>query len=129
MVHPQALINMFGYNAELTNKQLADATHEESLLPLPFEANCLNWVWAISISSRTMALQLVGTQPLWTDAQRVRYRYGSPNSTEGGVGVIRLAMLLTIFNQAQEHLVDGFHQMTYQDMCEPSGYHDNSVGG
>lgn len=128
MVHPQALIKMFGYNAELINKQLSDMTHDESLLQLPFEGNCLNWILGHIISSRTMALQFVGVQPLWTDAQRARYRHGSPNIIEDGVEVMRLETLLTTFNESQERLVAGLHQMTYQDMCQPSGYRDNLVG-
>lgn len=43
MIHPQSLTKLYGYNAELINCQTQGMPHEESLLQLPFEGNCLNW--------------------------------------------------------------------------------------
>jgi hypothetical protein len=128
MIHPNALIKMFGYNAELINRQTADMTHEESLLQPPFDANCLNWVLGHIISSRSMALERVGEQPVWDVFTRARYRNASPPITGDGEGVLRLETLLIDFNRSQEWLIRGLSRMTYDDMCQPSGYSDNTVG-
>ena len=128
MLHPKALIKMFAYNVELVNKQTAAMTHQESLLQLPFEANCLNWVLGHIVSSRTLPLQLLGEQALWTDRQRARYRHGSANILRDGEGVIKLRDLVADLNLSHQRLVDGLSRMSYDEMCRPSGYRDNTLG-
>lgn len=128
MVHPHALIKLYGYNATLINKQTAALTHEESLLQLPFDGNSLNWILGHLVSSRTLPLRLVGQEPVWTEEQRTRYRHGSSTVTADGEGVMRLETVLADFNGSQERLVAGLVQMNYEDMCRPSGYQDNTIG-
>ncbi|MEM8861475.1 MAG: DinB family protein [Chloroflexota bacterium] len=128
MIHPQALIKTFGYNAELVNKQLIGMTHAESLVKFPVEANCLNWVLGHIVSSRTMALQKVGQGPVWTTEERVPYRFGSSNWGDDGPNIYRLEKLLADFNLSQERLVTGLHGMTYEELCQPSGYGRNTEG-
>lgn len=128
MVHPSALIKLYGYNAELINKQTAGLSHKQSLLQLPFDGNSLNWILGHLVSSRTLPLRLVGEEPIWTEEQRVRYRHGSRSVAGSGNGVIRLEELLADFNRSQERLVAGIGRMSYEKMCRPSGYQDNTVG-
>jgi uncharacterized damage-inducible protein DinB len=128
MVHPQALMKLYGYNVTLINKQTADLSHEESLLQLPFDGNSLNWILGHLVSSRTLPLRLVGQAGVWTEAQRARYRHGSANVTADGEGILRLETLLADLNQSQERLVAGLAGMSYEEMCRPSGYQDNTVG-
>ena len=102
--------------------------HEESLLQPPFEGNSLNWVLGHINSSRTRVLQLVREEPVWSEAQRVRYRNGSSSITADGDGVFKLEGLLADYNESQVRLVRGLERMTYDDMCQPSGFSVNSVG-
>ncbi|HLF89070.1 MAG TPA: hypothetical protein VI451_09010 [Anaerolineales bacterium] len=78
MIHPQALIKMFGYNLKLIVEQLTGMTHEESLFQPPFEGNCINWVLGHLVSSRSTPMKLIGAQPVWTDEQRRFYKHGPP---------------------------------------------------
>ena len=128
MIHPQALIKLFAYNAELITKQGATLSHTDSLVQLPFEGNCFNWILGHIISSRSWALQLVGEQAVWTETQRARYRHGSPPIRADGPGVFDLTELLQAFQQSQTRLVNGLHRMSYEMMCQPSGYRENSIG-
>jgi hypothetical protein len=128
MVHPKALIKMYTYNIELIINQTAGMTHEESLLQLPFEGNSLNWVLGHIISSRSFPLGLVGEQAVWTDIQRTHYRHGSANIKCDGEGVIKLGDLLVDLNLSQERLVNGLNRKSYDDMCRPSGFKNNTVG-
>lgn len=125
MIHPQALVKMFAYSAELINKQTAGMTHEESLLQLPFAANCLNWVLGHVVSSRTFPLRFVGEEPVWSDAQRACYRHGSANVRGDEAGVIKLEELVAAFNLSQGRLDSGLARLSFDDMCRPSGYRDN----
>src|SRR5687768_17967626 len=107
MVHPQALIKLYGYNITLINKQTAGMRHAESLLQLPFDGNSLNWIVGHLVSSRTLPLRLVGQEPVWTEEQRARYRHGSASVTAEGKGVRRLETLLADLNRSQERLIAG----------------------
>ena len=127
MVHPQALIKLYGYNVTLINKQTAGLTHEESLLQVPY-GNSLNWILGHLVSSRTLPLRLVGQEPVWAEEQRTRYRHGSTSVTADGAGVIQLETLLADLNRSQERLIAGLEGMSYEAMCRPSGYQDNTVG-
>lgn len=127
MVHPKALQKLFSYNAELINKQIVGMTHEESVLQLPFAANCLNWVLGHIVSARTFPLQFVGENPVWTDEQRAVYRYGSSNRGDED-NVIKLEELMVAFNLSQERLISGLNRLNYDDMCQPSGYRENTIG-
>ena len=128
MIHPQALIKMFGYNAELIIKQSADMSHAESLLVPSFEANTFNWVLGHIVSARSIPLRNVREEPIWTDEQRARYRNGSDNIVADGEGVFLLGELVAVFKLSQERLLTGLDRMTYEDMCKPSGYQDNTMG-
>jgi hypothetical protein len=128
VIHPNALIKLYDYNIELIQKQTDGMTHAESLLQPPFEANCLNWILGHLVSSRTRALMHVGEEPVWTDAQRARYRNGSEPITAEGEGVMLLEALLSDMNESHRRLVRGLQRMTYDDMCQPTGFNNESIG-
>lgn len=128
MIEPQSLIKLFGYNAELINKQTAGMTHAESLLQLPFEGNCLNWILGHIVSTRTTVLKLVEENPVWTDEQRARYRGGSVNITKDSEEVFLLEELVAAYNLSQERLIRGLNRSTYEDMCRPSELRGGTVG-
>jgi hypothetical protein len=126
MIHPQALIKMFGYNLRLIDEQITGMTHEESLFQSPIEGNCINWVLGHLVSSRTTPLKLIGAQPVWTEVQRRFYRNGSlQHETEG---IFPLGELVKAIYLTQERLISRLQQLTYEDMCIPSGYQDNTIG-
>ncbi|MFW5690898.1 MAG: DinB family protein [Chloroflexota bacterium] len=124
-----ALKTLYGYNAALLNRQLEGMTHAHSLMQLPFEGNCLNWVVGHLISSRIRALELVGEQPVWTDAERARYRFGSAPIREDGPGVLPLETLCDTFNESQVRLLRGLDRSTPERLAEPSSFRGQTVGG
>ena len=103
-------------------------SHEESLQVPPFEANTYNWVLGHIISSRSFPLRYLGEEPVWTEKQRSRYRNGSSNIASDGQGVFLLEELVVAFKLSQDRLLSGLKSMTYDDMCKPSGYQDNTIG-
>ena len=128
MIHPQALHKLFSYNAELITKQGTAMSHADSLVQLPFEGNCFNWILGHIVSSRSGALQLIGEQAVWTDTQRARYRHGSQPIRSDGPGVLSLSDLLQAFDESQTRLISGLSRMSYEEMCQPSGYQANTIG-
>lgn len=128
MIQPDALLQLFRYNHQLVTQQMAEITHAESLMQPPFEANCLNWLLGHIISSRSSVLRMVGQPSVWTEEQRSRYRYGSEPITQADNGVLRLETLLSDFNVSQERLTMGLAGMSYDDLCQPSGFNNNTLG-
>ena len=58
MIHPQALVKMFGYSGELINRQTSDMTHEESLAYFHFhEAHHVGQILYLA--------QFAGKQGVW----------------------------------------------------------------
>jgi hypothetical protein len=118
---------MFAYNVELIMKQTEAVTHEESLIQPPFEGNCLNWTLGHIISARSRVLQSVGQTPIWNDVKRARYRSGTAPIVEDGQGILKLDVLRADLCRSQELLAQGLETMTYEDMCQPSGFENNTV--
>lgn len=125
MLHPHALIKLFGYNAELITKQAASVAHEESLRVLPFAPQSFNWMLGHIISARTWPLNLVHAAPVWSDEQRAPYRFGSAADTKDA---LPLHDLLDAFSLSHERLVHGLNGASYDAMCQPSGYGENTLG-
>jgi uncharacterized damage-inducible protein DinB len=128
MLHPQALIQLFGHNAIIIEKQLVGITHEQSLIQPVNTPNSLNWLLGHMVSSRTIALERVKAEPVWSDEGRLRYRNGSAPITSDGEGVLRFEKILADFRLSQERLIRGLSSMTYEQMSEPTGYNDQAVG-
>lgn len=128
MLHPQAVTKLFDYNIRLLNKQTERLTHADSLVQPNFDGNSINWIIGHLISSRTHALMRVGEQPVWDDDTRARYRHRSAPISDDEPGVLPLETLLRDINESQRRLVAGLSQMTYDQMCQPSGYEDKTIG-
>ncbi len=126
MIHPQAFIKMFGYNASLIHKQVARLQHIDSLKQPDNLPNSLNWLVGHIISARTRVLDLVNEAPVWTDDVRVRYRSGSESIREDGDGVLLFEQLLKDFDETQERLVKGLSSITLEELSQLSGFEDNT---
>ena len=64
-------------NTWLIKRLIADLSHEESVLQLPFPGNCVNWILGHILVSRHNTLQLLGAQPIWDQETLARYGSGS----------------------------------------------------
>lgn len=73
----QELIDSYETNTWLTHHHIDSISDEESLLQLPFEANCLNWVVGHIIARRNSVLDALGLPELWEEEISARYRTGS----------------------------------------------------
>jgi hypothetical protein len=127
MIHPDALVKLFEYNALLVNKQLVGMSDAECLLHPPFTDDCINWLLGHMISARTRVLGVVDRPPVWDDAKRARYKSGAAPVTELGNGVLPIEVLLSDFNVSQQRLVDGLQHTTFEQLSKMSGYEKNTV--
>jgi hypothetical protein len=57
--------------------QTEGITDAESLLQLPFRANCMNWVVGHLMVQREFVLELLNASPVWGEAEMSRYHTNS----------------------------------------------------
>jgi uncharacterized damage-inducible protein DinB len=74
-------------NQWVVDHQTAGLSHEDGLLQLPFQGNCLNWVLGHVTESRIGMLDKLGKtaswEKEWTEEWRARYRFDSEPVTDG----------------------------------------------
>jgi len=125
-MNAQALIKGIGYNAEVIHEQLKDVNHEESLVQPIKNSHSINWLLGHIISYRTIPLRRVQADPVWTEEQRGRYRNGSAPIGADGEGVLKLPVLLALFDQTQERLITGLATLTDEYLASASDHGTNT---
>lgn len=71
------LSEQYAFQTSLIQLLVDDISHEENLLQLPFEANCMNWILGHILSRRQSSLVTLAAEPLWAEQQLSRYKTGS----------------------------------------------------
>ena len=106
-------------NTWLIQHTVEGLTHAESVLQLPFKANCLNWVLGHILAGRQITLEVLGGAALWDEATVARYRGGSAPVTDGtdDGGVRHLDALLADVTQSQSLLDEALGACTAADLA------------
>jgi hypothetical protein len=102
--HPDKLIQLYQRTQWIIDHQTEGLTHADSLLQLPFRANCMNWVLGHLLVYRDKALELLGKAPILSANETQRYRRESEPLTDGE-SALPLDTLLTALRQSSERLV------------------------
>jgi hypothetical protein len=72
-----AVIDDYEFNTWLIHRQVDGVSDEASLLQLPFEANCLNWILGHIVWRRNTVLSTLGLDPIWDDETVAKYKTDS----------------------------------------------------
>ncbi len=104
MITPIHLAEAYARNVNIIKMQTEGLSQADSLLQLPFRANCMNWVVGHIVTNRHNVLKLLeGAHPV--EAERVkRYTRESQPVTRAEAGVLPLAELLELLEQAQAQM-------------------------
>ena len=120
MIDPQLLALHFGRSAKLLLTNLEGITHRHSLwMPSP-QANSINWLLGHIVASRSGFTQAIGFTPVWDEASRGRYGFGSEPIDRDGEGVFSLERLIADFNCAHDHLMVALRDQTFETLSGPS---------
>lgn len=79
-----AIIQDYEFHNLLILRFLEGISHEESVLPPPFEHNCLNWILGHIVANRSHVLETVGEDHSWQDEVRRLYHSGTSPVTPAG---------------------------------------------
>ena len=74
----QSVIDDYAFHTMLIHRFVVGITHEESVLQLPFEHNCMNWILGHIVNNRSHALETVGATHDWQDEVRALYHTETP---------------------------------------------------
>jgi hypothetical protein len=73
----QVFQEQYAFQTSLIHNHIEHVTDIESLLQLPFEANCMNWIVGHILARRHSAIDALGEGPFWDEDKLARYRSGS----------------------------------------------------
>ena len=104
MIDAKSLAGAFSRNAEIIKMQAEGLSHQDSLLQLPFRANCLNWVVGHIISNRLHVFKLLKVEHLIDEQTFKRYARESEPILRDGVGVLAFEALIHSLEQSQKYL-------------------------
>ena len=124
MITLQNLTDAYGRNLEIIKMQTDGLTHEESLIQLPFRANCLNWVVGHILTNRCNILQLLGADDLRPGVNLDHYERESDPIQGPDEGVLVLSELLTHLETTQSRLVEALEKETEGSLERSAPYRD-----
>jgi len=104
MITNNQLTEAFERNVRIIQMQTKGLSQADSLLQMPFRANCMNWVLGHILVNRDSILKSLGEQPLLSDVEIEIYEQESKPLVEEGAGVIPLENMLDILQRGQESI-------------------------
>jgi hypothetical protein len=69
----QSIIQDYEFHTTLIHRFTDGVSHEESVLQLPFEHNCMNWILGHIVTNRSHVLETAGAEHAWGDQVRALY--------------------------------------------------------
>jgi hypothetical protein len=106
MIAVQDLAEFYARNVQIIKMQSEGLTHEDSLIQLPFRANCFNWVVGHLLANRYNILELLGVENPRGDLDTGHYERESDPITGEEEGVLPLEELIHLLEEAQTRLED-----------------------
>jgi hypothetical protein len=120
MITTTTLAAAYDRNVNIVKQQAEGLSHADSLIQLPFRANCLNWVVGHLVTNRITVLKLLEVQEFpFDEGSLTHYQYDSQPITADGEGVLSLDQLLTMLEQAQGIINTKMSALTDEVLSRP----------
>jgi hypothetical protein len=124
MIPIQSLIGFFDRNLEIIRMQTEGLSHEDSLIQLPFRANCLNWVVGHVLTNRRNIIQLLGEEDPLPGVDLDHYERESDPILGLDQGVLPLEDLLSYLEESQGILTGLLEKETADSLQRSASYRD-----
>lgn len=124
MINIQNLAAAYRRNLEIIKMQTEGLSQEDSLIQLPFRANCLNWVVGHTLANRCNILNLLGADDLRPGVNLDHYERESNPVLGPGEGVMVLSELLAHLETAQQRLEDALEKESEESLQRPAPYRE-----
>lgn len=117
MITSKALAEAYTRNVNIVKQQADGLSQADSLIQLPFRANCLNWVVGHLVTNRVTVLKLLEVQGfIFDEGSLSHYQYDSKPVTVDGEGVLSLEQLLIMLDLTQEIINTRMPDLTDEDL-------------
>jgi len=117
MTTASKLVSDYEFTAMLVHRLVDGLTQEETLIQLPFEVNCLNWVLGHIVTNRSHALEVVGAEHAWQDEVRKLYNTGTENIKPDGKSM-QVDVLLKHLDESVELLKAALENVSEEYLSE-----------
>jgi DinB superfamily len=74
----QSILQDYAFHTRLIHRFVDGITHAESILQLPFDHNCMNWILGHVVTNRSHVLETVGAAHDWQEEIRALYHTDTP---------------------------------------------------
>ena len=95
----QKIIDDYAFHNMLIHRFVDGISHKESVLQLPFEHNCMNWILGHIVTNRSHVLETVGMAHGWQEDVRTLYHTETPPVTPEGPS-IKFETLITYLDES-----------------------------
>ena len=116
MITPTLLADYFARNVNILKMQIEGLSHQDSLVQLPFRANCLNWVVGHLVTNRLSVLRLLAARPPFDSELVSRYERESEPVTGDGPGILPLNELIGLLEQLQAQIAALLADITDEEL-------------
>jgi len=113
----QNIIQDYEFTAMLVHRLVDGLAQEETLIQLPFEVNCLNWILGHIVTNRSYALEVVGAEHTWQEAVRKLYNSGTDNIKPDGESM-HVDVLLKYLDESVELLKNALKDVSEEYLSE-----------
>lgn len=130
MITPTLLADYFARNVNILKMQIEGLSHQDSLVQLPFRANCLNWVVGHLVTNRLSVLRLLAAQPPFDSELVSRYERESEPVTGDGPGVLPVNELIGLLEQLQAQIAALLADITDEELSREIaffGSHEHTI--
>jgi hypothetical protein len=115
LARAQSLIDDYGTNTWLIHHHVDGLQADESLLQLPFPANCLNWILGHIVWRRDSAMTALGLTPLWDEGVAALYKTDS-DPIQRAEDARPLSVLLAELDQTQQPITAALEKASDADL-------------
>ena len=112
-----SLTKDYEFTSMLVHNLVDGLTQEETLIQLPFEVNCLNWVLGHIVTNRSHTLEVVGAEHAWQDKVRELYNTGTENINVGDRS-IHVDVLLKYLDESVELIKGALENVSDEYLSE-----------
>ena len=99
----QSVIQDYEFHTRLIHRFVDGISHAESVLQLPFEHNCMNWILGHIVTNRSHVLETVDAAHDWQEDVRALYHTETPPVTPESESV-RFKTLIAYLDESVELL-------------------------
>jgi uncharacterized damage-inducible protein DinB len=127
MITKEKLAESYAVNLRIIQMQTEGLSHADSLIQTQYNINSLNWVLGHIAVNRDNVLNLLGEEPMLTEAQAARYRRESEPVTGDDEDVIQLEVLLDLLQRGQENISETMSRQSEDDFAREVQVGENTV--